>query len=103
MIVQAAAVESAGLEPVAADATTGALAGRVVLVTGADGALGEVASRNCAAAGATVVLLGRRVPKLQRLHDVHTGVELAVMRNRLRNAEQRVDFRQQVRERSAAP
>ena len=45
------------------------LAGRVILVAGANGALGEAAARACAAAGATVVLLGRRVPKLQRLHD----------------------------------
>ena len=47
----------------------GALAGRVILVTGANGALGDSAARACTAAGATVVLLGRRVPKLQRLHD----------------------------------
>jgi len=47
----------------------GDLAGRVVLVTGASGALGEAAARACAAAGATVVLLGRRVPKLNRLFD----------------------------------
>lgn len=46
-----------------------ALDGRVVLVTGAHGALGEAAARACAAAGATVVLLGRRVPKLTRLYD----------------------------------
>ena len=47
----------------------GMLGERVILVTGANGALGEAAARACAAAGATVVLLGRRVPKLQRLHD----------------------------------
>jgi NAD(P)-dependent dehydrogenase (short-subunit alcohol dehydrogenase family) len=46
-----------------------ALAGRTILVTGANGALGEAAVRACAAAGATVVLLGRRVPKLNRLYD----------------------------------
>ncbi len=46
-----------------------ALIGRVVLITGAHGGLGEAASRACAAAGATVVLLGRRVPKLNRLYD----------------------------------
>ena len=46
-----------------------ALAGRTILVTGASGALGEAAARACAAAGATVVLLGRRVPKLGRLSD----------------------------------
>jgi NAD(P)-dependent dehydrogenase (short-subunit alcohol dehydrogenase family) len=42
---------------------------RVVLVTGAHGGLGSVASMACARAGATIVLLGRRVPKLNRLHD----------------------------------
>jgi NAD(P)-dependent dehydrogenase (short-subunit alcohol dehydrogenase family) len=47
----------------------GALAERVILIAGANGALGDAAARSCAAAGATVVLLGRRVPKLQRLHD----------------------------------
>ena len=46
-----------------------ALAGRVVLVAGAHGGLGSVAARACARAGATVVLLGRRVPKLNRLYD----------------------------------
>lgn len=50
-------------------AASDALAGRRVLVTGASGALGEAAARACAAAGATVVLLGRRVPKLNRLYD----------------------------------
>lgn len=45
------------------------LAGRVVLVTGAHGGLGSAASKACARAGATVVLLGRRVRQLERLHD----------------------------------
>lgn len=45
------------------------LQGRVVLVAGAHGGLGNAASLACARAGATVVLLGRRVPKLNRLHD----------------------------------
>lgn len=65
----------ADLQP-AADA----LAGRTVLVTGASGALGEAAARACAAAGATVVLLGRRVPKLGRLSDalVAAGREPAI-------------------------
>jgi NAD(P)-dependent dehydrogenase (short-subunit alcohol dehydrogenase family) len=49
--------------------TAGALAGRVILVTGAHGGLGSEAAKACAAAGATVVLLGRRVPKLNRLYD----------------------------------
>jgi NAD(P)-dependent dehydrogenase (short-subunit alcohol dehydrogenase family) len=52
-------------------ASTDALAldQRVVLVTGAAGGLGQAASIACAKAGATVVLLGRKVPKLNRLHD----------------------------------
>ncbi|MCE7031789.1 SDR family NAD(P)-dependent oxidoreductase [Lysobacter sp. GX 14042] len=49
--------------------TSGALAGRVVLVTGAAGGFGSAAARACAAAGATVVLLGRKLPRLNRLYD----------------------------------
>jgi NAD(P)-dependent dehydrogenase (short-subunit alcohol dehydrogenase family) len=47
----------------------GALAGRVVLVSGAHGGLGRPASLACARAGATVVLLGRKTPKLNRVYD----------------------------------
>jgi NAD(P)-dependent dehydrogenase (short-subunit alcohol dehydrogenase family) len=46
---------------------------RVVLVTGAHGGLGQAASVACAKAGATVVLLGRKVPRLNRLHDRIAG------------------------------
>lgn len=54
----------------AADAGVhGALAGRVILVTGAHGGLGREAAIACARAGATVVLLGRKVPKLNRVYD----------------------------------
>lgn len=45
------------------------LAGRVILVTGATGGLGAAAAAACARAGAELVLLGRRVPALERLHD----------------------------------
>ncbi|MFP7721982.1 SDR family NAD(P)-dependent oxidoreductase [Lysobacter sp. A3-1-A15] len=45
------------------------LDGRVVLVAGAHGGLGGAAAVACASAGATVVLLGRKVPKLKRLYD----------------------------------
>lgn len=47
----------------------GALEGRVVLVAGAHGALGHASAIACAQAGATVVLLGRKVPKLNRMYD----------------------------------
>lgn len=54
----------------AADAgAQGALAGRVILVSGAHGGLGRAASIACARAGATVVLLGHRTPKLNRVYD----------------------------------
>lgn len=46
-----------------------ALAGRTILITGPNGALGDAAAKACAAAGARLVLLGRRVPKLNRLCD----------------------------------
>jgi len=46
-----------------------ALAGRVILITGAYGGLGEAAARACAQAGATLILLGRKVPKLSRTYD----------------------------------
>jgi NAD(P)-dependent dehydrogenase (short-subunit alcohol dehydrogenase family) len=47
----------------------GALAGRVVLISGACGGLGSVAAPACAHAGATVVLMGRKLPKLNRVYD----------------------------------
>lgn len=55
--------------PAAAAGASAALAGRVVLVTGAHGGLGSAAAVSCARAGATVVLLGRRVPRLNRVYD----------------------------------
>ncbi|HEU0306542.1 MAG TPA: SDR family NAD(P)-dependent oxidoreductase [Lysobacter sp.] len=42
---------------------------RVVLVAGAYGGLGSAAAVACARAGATVVLLGRKVPRLNRVYD----------------------------------
>jgi len=46
-----------------------ALADRVILVTGASGGLGRVLARACARRGATVVLHGRNVRKLEALYD----------------------------------
>lgn len=47
----------------------GALEQRVVLVSGAQGGLGSAAAEACTRAGATVVLLGRKPPKLNRVYD----------------------------------
>ncbi|UXI69507.1 SDR family NAD(P)-dependent oxidoreductase [Tahibacter amnicola] len=47
----------------------GALAGRTVLITGATGGLGRASALACAAAGATIVLLGRKVSGLEKLYD----------------------------------
>lgn len=47
----------------------GALAQRVVLVSGAAGGLGSAAALACARAGATVVLLGRKPARLNRVYD----------------------------------
>ncbi|MES2858763.1 MAG: SDR family NAD(P)-dependent oxidoreductase [Pseudomonadota bacterium] len=46
-----------------------ALQDRVVLVVGAAGGLGSAAAVACAQAGATVVLLGRKVAPLNRVYD----------------------------------
>ncbi len=61
----AVAAQAGPFAPAAPDA----LAGRVILVTGAHGGLGEAAAKACAQAGATVVLLGRKVPKLSKTYD----------------------------------
>ena len=57
------------MNAVPAERDAPALAGRTVLVAGALGGLGQAASLACERAGARVVLLGRRVPKLDRLLD----------------------------------
>src|SRR5213594_2344743 len=49
--------------------SSSALAGRVVVITGAAGGLGRVLSLACAAQGATVILHGRVVRKLETLYD----------------------------------
>ncbi len=45
------------------------LSGRVIMITGATGGLGSPLARACAARGATVVLQGRTVRKLETLYD----------------------------------
>lgn len=61
---------SASASETATDSLVGqSLAGRVILITGAYGGLGEAAAKACAQAGAQVVLLGRKVPKLGRVYD----------------------------------
>src|SRR5690606_11704638 len=50
------------------------LDGRVVLVAGAAGGLGSAAAVACAQAGATVVLLGRKVAPLNRVYDAVKAV-----------------------------
>lgn len=64
-----AATASHGRALSGADLNEPALNGRVVLVSGAHGGLGSAASLACARAGASVVLLGRKVAKLNRVHD----------------------------------
>ncbi len=50
------------------------LEGRVVLISGAQGGLGSAAAMACAEAGATLVLLGRKPAKLNRLYDAVSQV-----------------------------
>ena len=50
------------------------LDGRVILVAGAGGGLGSAAAVACAQAGATVVLLGRKVAPLNRVYDAAKAV-----------------------------
>lgn len=50
------------------------LTGRVVLVAGAAGGLGAAAATACAQAGATLILLGRKVAPLNRVYDAVKAV-----------------------------
>lgn len=45
------------------------LAGKIILVTGAGDGIGRVAAKTFAAQGATVVLMGRTMAKLERIYD----------------------------------
>lgn len=51
------------------------LSGRVILITGACGGLGSATARACAGAGATVILAGHRVHKLEKLYDELDAME----------------------------
>lgn len=59
------------VQPMPADyrPAPGLLAGRTILVTGATGGLGAAAALGCGRLGATIVLLGRDVPALERVYD----------------------------------
>jgi NAD(P)-dependent dehydrogenase (short-subunit alcohol dehydrogenase family) len=50
-------------------ADPGLLAGRVILITGAGGGLGSALARECAKAGASVILCGRHAAKLECVYD----------------------------------
>src|SRR5690606_18566749 len=50
-------------------ATPDLLQGRVILVTGAGDGIGRACALSCAAHGATVVLLGRTLSKLEAVYD----------------------------------
>lgn len=47
----------------------GSLKDRVILISGAYGGLGEASAIAAAEAGATLVLLGKKIPKLNRIYD----------------------------------
>ncbi|WP_299774292.1 YciK family oxidoreductase [uncultured Pseudoteredinibacter sp.] len=46
-----------------------ALKDKVIAITGAGDGIGKVAALSCAAHGATVILLGRTIPKLEQVYD----------------------------------
>src|SRR5690348_18469649 len=62
--------------PPAAQLDLPSLDGRVVLITGAAGGIGKALSLACARAGATLVLHGRVVRKLETLYDEIVAAQL---------------------------
>lgn len=49
--------------------TPQSLAGRIILITGASSGIGQTAALHCAEQGATVILVGRNVKKLEAVYD----------------------------------
>jgi NAD(P)-dependent dehydrogenase (short-subunit alcohol dehydrogenase family) len=55
-------------DPRSHHAAPGELAGRVIAITGAGSGLGRAVALSCAQHGASVILVGRTVPKLEAVH-----------------------------------
>ncbi len=53
---------------------SGLLAGRVILITGAGSGLGAALALECARAGASVILSGRNITKIERVYDQIEGL-----------------------------
>ena len=53
------------------------LENRVIVISGSTGGLGTALSKACACAGATVVLLGRNLQKLEALYDVLESMQVS--------------------------
>lgn len=70
------------IDPKQYEIKPGVLAGKVILVTGAGDGIGREAAKTYAACGATVILLGRTVKKLEAVYDeivVAGGPEPAIV------------------------
>ncbi|MFV1985510.1 MAG: SDR family NAD(P)-dependent oxidoreductase, partial [Thiohalomonadales bacterium] len=50
-------------------ATPNELKDKVILITGAGDGIGAIAAKTYAQYGATVILLGRTIPKLEKIYD----------------------------------